>query len=212
MGLTMLRMLLLPVFVWALFSYGKDRAEFSAWIPIGIFALMALTDKLDGYLARRLQQTSRLGAILDPVADKLLVACSVFLLGLESVAAPGYAIPSWVVIAVYGKDVVTVVGIVVMLAIVGSVSISPRPLGKASTLLQLSMILAVLIAPQMPASADAFWRQLVHVLWWAVALVAAAACLDYVFQGWREFANCRRSTPKAKDSTKAAPTATTPTS
>ena len=76
MGLTMLRLLLLPVFLCVLLpDAGRAGPNRRRW-AVAIFAVMAVTDKLDGYLARRLNQTSKLGAILDPIADKLLVACS----------------------------------------------------------------------------------------------------------------------------------------
>ncbi len=86
MGLTMLRLLLLPAFLWALIANGPAGTGPHRWIAVSIFALMAITDKLDGYLARRLGQTSKMGALLDPVADKLLVGCSVILLSFSWVA------------------------------------------------------------------------------------------------------------------------------
>src|SRR5438270_10018285 len=78
MGLTLLRLLLLPVFLWVLL-YDAGPASGPRphrWWVVATFAVMAATDKLDGYLARRLGQTSTLGAILDPLADKLLIACA----------------------------------------------------------------------------------------------------------------------------------------
>src|SRR2546423_5942646 len=95
MGLTMLRLLLLPVFLWImLIDAGPVHAERPhRWWAMGIFAVMAITDKLDGYLARRLNQTSHLGTILHPLADKLLISCSTILLGSASVASAGYKFP-----------------------------------------------------------------------------------------------------------------------
>src|SRR5438270_7628037 len=111
MGLTMLRMLLLPVFLWVLLADAgaAHGARPHRWWAMGIFAVMAITDKLDGYLARRLGQTSHLGTILDPVADKLLISCSTILLSFEWVASPGYRIPIFVVVAIYAKDLVVAV-------------------------------------------------------------------------------------------------------
>jgi CDP-diacylglycerol--glycerol-3-phosphate 3-phosphatidyltransferase len=74
--LTLLRILLIPVFVLVFFLPVKWSNETAT----GIFALAALTDWLDGYLARRLGQTSSFGAFLDPVADKLMVAVALILL------------------------------------------------------------------------------------------------------------------------------------
>src|SRR3954463_391221 len=122
MGLTMLRLFLLPVFLWVLLADAGplDVARPHRWWAMGIFAVMAITDKLDGYLARRLGQTSHLGTILDPVADKLLIVCSTILLSFSWVASAGYKIPLPVVAAIYAKDVTVAVGVVAVLSLVGT--------------------------------------------------------------------------------------------
>lgn len=192
MGLTMLRLLLLPVFLWALLI-GSNQPTRSYWhMAVGVYVLMAVTDKLDGYLARRLGQTSRLGAILDPVADKLLIACSVMLLSLEFVAPRHFRIPAWVVATIYGKDLIIAIGTIALLSVVGTVRIAPRPLGKACTVLELAMVFAVLLAPDEKARWMPAWLVLVRILWWVVTIVAALACADYVIQGLRQFTASRR--------------------
>jgi len=193
MGLTMLRLMLLPVFLWALVAHGRGSPRPHLWLPITIFAVMALTDKLDGFLARRLGQTSRLGALLDPVADKLLVGCAVILLSFDKIAGPDFALSTWVVVAIYGKDLLTAIGATILLALAGKVTVAARPLGKASTVLQLSLVLAVLVAPGPSSSRFAFWLHLVHALSWAVAALAVASCGDYIVQGWRQFAQHRQA-------------------
>lgn len=197
MGLTMLRLLLLPVFLWVLLMDAGERArplqDPHRWWALGVFAVMALTDKLDGYLARRLNQTSKLGAMLDPLADKLLIACSVILLSFEWVAPAGYRIPGGVVLAVYGKDVIVAVGTVALLSLVGKVTIRPRPLGKLSTVLQLSMVIGTLAAPDLARIDPAVPRWLLTGLWWGVPVVAVASCVDYVLLGIRQFKESRRA-------------------
>src|SRR5687768_3776622 len=151
MGLTMLRLVLLPVFLWVMLldagrhgpgvEPGPNRYR---WWAVGIFVVMAATDKLDGYLARRLNQTSRIGTILDPVADKLLIASSVVLLSFDWAAGAAYRIPMWVVAAVYGKDVVVALGTAALLAVVGKVSVAPRLLGKFGTFFQLLLVMLTL--------------------------------------------------------------------
>lgn len=184
----MLRLVLLPLFLWLILA-GQGRTEPGyRYSAIGVLGVMAITDKLDGYLARRLHQTSHIGAVLDPVADKLLIACSVLLLSFPSLAPGGYAIPNPVFIAVYGKDVIVAIGTVALLYAAGRVSIAPRPLGKLSTFLQLLMILTTLMAPELrrwqPAGAHAAMK----ILWWLVMGVAAASCVDYLVAGTRQFA------------------------
>ena len=194
MGLTMLRLLLLPVFLWLLLASARPEANPHRlrWVAIIVFALMALTDKLDGYLARKLNQTSKIGTLLDPVADKLLVACSVMLLSFEWIAPAGFKVPWPVVAAVYGKDVVVVAGCLVLLSLVGRVTVTPRVLGKAGTALQLALVMATLLAPDLARLGDGVATWLVRGLWWVVGLVAVVSGADYVVQGWRQFSTGRR--------------------
>src|SRR5438874_1404469 len=194
MGLTLLRMLLLPLFLWMVLidaGAGKPDPHPHRWYALSIFAVMAVTDKLDGYLARRLNQSSKLGAMLDPLADKLLIACSVILLSFDWAAPRGYVMPLWVVGAVYGKDVIVAVGTLVLLSRVGTVMIRPRLLGRLSTVLQLAVVMATLIAADL-ARIDVA-RRLIPGLWWAVSVVAAASCVDYVVQGVLQFRAARRT-------------------
>src|SRR3954447_14391810 len=151
MGLTMLRLLLLPVFLWLVLAEPGTQpgARPPRWVAICVFAVMALTDKLDGYLARRLNQTSKLGALLDPLADKLLVACSVILLSFGWVASDAFRIPLPVVAIIYGGYVFIALGTLALLILVGKVSIAARPLGKLNTALQLALVLLTLIAPEL---------------------------------------------------------------
>ena len=190
MGLTMLRLLLLPVFLWLLLSdagpgtEGVPRAH--RWWAVGIFGVMAATDKLDGYLARKLNQISKLGTILDPVADKLLIASSIVLLSFDWVASHGYAIPWYVVAAVYGKDLVVVLGALALLYLVGKVSVRPRPLGKWSTALQLSLVILTLIAPDLDAWFPRYGRGGMWVLGLIVTALAVVSCADYFLIGLRQ--------------------------
>jgi cardiolipin synthase len=201
MGLTMLRLLLLPAFLYILLGgaravEGPGSSDHHRWWAVGIFGIMAITDKLDGYLARKLRQTSKLGMMLDPVADKLLIVSSVMLLSLDWVAPQGYVIPWAVVAIVYGKDAIVVIGAMLLLSLIGTVSIAPRPLGKLATFLQLSMVIAVLLAPDLDRLHQALAWWVTRVLWLAVALVTGASGVDYLIQGSRQFA---MSKPQRKE-------------
>jgi CDP-diacylglycerol--glycerol-3-phosphate 3-phosphatidyltransferase len=185
MALTMLRLAMLPVFLYVLLSdVGSLEHTNRRWALL-IFALMAITDQLDGYLARKLHQTSRLGAMLDPVADKLLIACSVVVLSFSWGAPPGYRIPTVVVIIIYGKDLLIAFGLLVLHSIVGKVTIAPRGLGKLGTFLQLSLVIATLLAPDLARLSNAAAVGLTRTLWWAVMIVTLASAIDYVLLGWR---------------------------
>lgn len=182
MGLTMLRLLLLPVFLWLLLIDagvpGEPRPH--RWWALAVFGLMALTDKLDGYFARRLNQASQLGALLDPIADKLLLMISLILLSSPRVAPPGYAIPIAVVGVVYAKDFLIVVGTLFVLARARGIRVQARWLGKVGTALQLVLVLFTLLAPDVDALVGGRVAPAVHqALGVAVVIVSVASCVDY---------------------------------
>lgn len=199
MGLTMLRLLLLPVFLWLLILDAgpeQGRVNTHRWWALAVFAIMAITDKLDGYLARKLNQTSRLGTILDPLADKLLVASSLILLSSEWIAAPGYRIPLYVVAAVYAKDLLVVIGSLALLYTLGRVAVKPRPLGKLGTFLQLVLVILTLVAPDLDRLAGAgLMRPMLLGLGGTVAVVAILSAIDYFHQGVRQYAEGAKAKP-----------------
>jgi CDP-diacylglycerol--glycerol-3-phosphate 3-phosphatidyltransferase len=192
MGLTMLRLLLLPVFLYVLLTDANSDDHRYRWLAVGIFVIMAITDKLDGYLARRLKQTSKMGMLLDPVADKLLIACSVILLSFTWVAPRGYVIPKYVVFTVYGKDLVVAFGSLLLLSLIGKVDVTPRVLGKLGTFLQLSMVIATLIAKDLEwVSERAAWV-MTRSLWVGTAAVSATSCVDNFVQGCLQYSRAKK--------------------
>ena len=120
---------------------------------LGLFGLMAISDGLDGYLARRLNAHTLLGKFLDPLADKLLISATVVILGVPHTAIPGKVLPNWVVVAAVGKDLLVFAGFVVIYLITHQVFIQPRPAGKACTTLQFAMLVAMLLWPDLPTGA-----------------------------------------------------------
>ncbi len=128
--LTLVRILTIPFFV----EFLAYQLYFEALI---IFAIGGLTDFLDGLAARWMNQQTALGAYLDPVADKLLVITSFFMLGTIG------GIPAWLAVIVVARDVLIVIGYVIIQILVGEpVQVKPTRVGKWSTTLQL-MTLAV---------------------------------------------------------------------
>ncbi len=141
--LTVIRMVLIPVFVSLLF-YQKF-----AW-ALAIFIAAGVTDGLDGVLARRFDQKSQLGTILDPIADKLLLVTSFIVLSLPAIIPDPHPrhlpIPFWVTVAVISRDVFIVVGAAVINMVTGFRGFRPSWLGKTNTVVQISAIIAVLTA------------------------------------------------------------------
>jgi cardiolipin synthase (CMP-forming) len=118
--ITVVRLCLLPVFVWLLFGR-EDRAS-AAWL----LAALGTTDFLDGYIARRFNQLSDLGKVLDPVADRLLL-----LVGVGGIVIDG-SVPTWFAIAVLVREVL-VGGATLALAALGAKRIDVTWFGKAGT-------------------------------------------------------------------------------
>ncbi len=138
--LTMLRMALVPAFV--LLALAR---EFT-WALV-VFAVAGLTDALDGYVARHAGQITRLGAMLDPIADKLLTGSAYVLLTWGGIAA--CALPVWLTVTLLFRDAMLLVGVLVVNLTVGPVEFPPSKLGKLSTALNVATGAAVLAANAM---------------------------------------------------------------
>lgn len=135
--LTLLRIALIPVFV-AVFYW---PAAFAGVASAALFAIAALTDLLDGYLARRWGQTSALGAFLDPVADKLMVAVALVLL-VQADPAPALAIAAAVII---GREI-TVSALREWMAEIGArARVAVSLVGKFKTTIQMVAIVLLLL-------------------------------------------------------------------
>jgi CDP-diacylglycerol--glycerol-3-phosphate 3-phosphatidyltransferase len=157
--LTVLRILAVPVIVVALLDETPDGDVLAAVV----FALAAVTDKLDGYIARRRDAVTTFGKLMDPLADKLLiVAALVALVSLGRLAA-------WVAMVIIAREVgVTVLRAV---AVEEGVVISASWLGKAKTVLQVAAVFGLIIFDPAPLAVDV----LVYV---AVALTVISG-VDY---------------------------------
>jgi cardiolipin synthase (CMP-forming) len=140
--ITILRILLTPVFLALAIYYARSRAagapqEWMHQAAVAVFAVAALSDAIDGWVARRFRQESRLGRILDPIADKLLIVASVLMLTLSSWPAP---LPLWFVMIVLTREVLTILGTYVVDHVTGTVTIQPHWTGKLATVLVFTTI------------------------------------------------------------------------
>jgi len=144
--ITLGRLLLIAPFV-VLMKHQQGQPVYR-YLAVGIFVIMAFSDALDGYLANRLNRKTRLGAILDPLADKLLITCAAVLLCLPNSAVEGARLPDWGVVMVIGKDIWVVVGFLVLFLVTGKVRVVPSRTGKLSTAGQLILVGIILISPE----------------------------------------------------------------
>jgi cardiolipin synthase (CMP-forming) len=152
-----------------------------------LFGVAAISDGLDGWLAKRFDWTSRLGKILDPIADKLLLVTLFLTLVWTGL------VPLWLGIAVVVRDVLIVGGAVAYRALVGYVEGRPTPISKLNTLLQLSFVLTVIAAAAWPGVP----RPLVVAVGAATFVTTVVSGLDYVLTYAREAIRASRAAPRA---------------
>ena len=169
--LTLLRLFLVPVFIVASFN-GRWTAAFI------IFMSAALTDILDGMIARRFNQRSRLGALLDPAADKTMMV-SGFLFYTLSTSMPLVRIPGWLTFVVFIRDFVIALFAYLLYTRVHVRRFPPSPAGKTSTVLQAATLACVIAVnaflPQLQSFAQFLFR--------ASLLVTLYSSWDYVGRG-----------------------------
>jgi len=153
-------------------------------VALAIFLVMCASDAIDGYMARVRKQTTLLGSFLDPLADKLLITCACVLLASPGTAVVNFELPDVVVVLIIGKDVLLMLGFVVLHLTTGQKRVDPLPTGKLATVLQLAMVASILAAPELAALTSG-WSHVVRLLYWAAAVVAVLTILVYIRRGLR---------------------------
>jgi len=146
--ITIVRILMIPAFVAMAIYYGEsikrgDPLEWQRFTAIIIFILAAVSDGLDGYVARRYNQRSALGVYLDPIADKGLLLSGIITLSISnwSQSDPEYgSFPVWFPVLVISRDAVILVGTMILYLLNGKVHVKPNWTGKVATVLQMIAI------------------------------------------------------------------------
>ena len=185
--ITLMRILLIVPFVSCMLNTNDTELTLQTrnllrYVAVTIYCFMALSDALDGYLARRLHQVTQLGAFLDPVADKLLITSACLLLISQRGHVEGFLLPPTVVVVIIGKDLFLVIGFIIVYLITSQIRIAPVFAGKLATALQLVMIAGVLLGPEISVVIPA-WRRVLSVLWWSAVSIAILATLIYIRKG-----------------------------
>ena len=162
--LTILRMLMVPVFVAVLLAGQSDTANIIAGV---IFIAASLTDTLDGYLARKNNQITVFGKFMDPLADKLLV-CSALICLVDL-----NRIPSWIVIIIVGRDFI-ISGFRLIAAEKGVV-IAANIWGKLKTVSQMIMVILLVF------HFGGFWRTLETVFIWLSLVLTVVSLINYIW-------------------------------
>lgn len=139
--LTLVRIALVPVF-FALIILPESYQQARLW-AISVYAFASLTDALDGFLARSWKQITRFGESVDPLADKLLVIFG--LIALHVTEQPVFVPPIWVTGLIVLREMVFAGGLITFLVLKKKMPTRPNLLGKATTLLQMSLVLSCLM-------------------------------------------------------------------
>ena len=163
--ITLLRLGFLPFFL-ILVSYEEYK-----W-GLVVLVFVALTDAIDGYLARTLHQKSALGAYLDPIADKLLLSSSFIVLAM------GKKIAWWLTILVLSRDILLLVVAAVILIIQGYRPFPPSLLGKATTFFEIALVFFVVFAAAYPNDRAA---EIIRDLGFLVAALVIVSGFHYAF-------------------------------
>lgn len=124
------------LFVTSFFILAIHYSEFK--IALWLFVVQAITDLLDGFLARVLKEKTSLGAFLDPLADKAMLVSSFIVLSIKGI------VPLWVTTIVISRDIVLTVGYLLICKFVGKIEILPSILGKLTTFCQIGTVVYVL--------------------------------------------------------------------
>ena len=164
--LTMFRMLVLPFILIAMIYQQHDTA-------LWLFVAAGLTDAVDGLVARRFNQKTRLGAFLDPMADKLLLSSAFVVQALIGV------LPWWVTILVLSRDLIIMATVVVMILATPVRDFPPSPFGKVNTAVQFLTILAVVVHNAEPN----WWSgEAVNVFIWATTATTLVSAAHYMVE------------------------------
>lgn len=177
-ALTLLRLVLVLPSVLALLAGHFD-------VTLLLFAVAAITDALDGWLAKTFGWTSRLGKILDPIADKVLLGGVVLALGWLGL------VPLWLVLTMVARDLVIVGGAIAYRLFIGYLEGRPTPVSKLNTLVQLLFVLSV-IAASAHVAVPAVLPTLLGAGTFVTTVVSG---LDYVLRYAREALGLARRPP-----------------
>jgi cardiolipin synthase (CMP-forming) len=145
--ITFLRLFCIPFFILLLLYYdrGGGHNETLRIVASIIFIVTFLFDGIDGYIARTRNQITRLGTIIDPLADKALMLSGLVLLSYSSVNTYHNHLPIWFVWLVISRDTMLVVGAIVIHLLTGNVTVKPRISGKLTTFFQTFLIAWVML-------------------------------------------------------------------
>ena len=174
--ITMARIGLIPVFVTFAIYYGRsvsagNAQEWLRWMAVGVFGVAAASDGLDGFIARRYNQRTELGVILDPLADKGLLLAAIVSLSFTNW---GYELPVWFAVLVVARDLIVLAGGLALILMHGRAAVRTTWTGKAATALQMIVLVLVMLQHEVLRRHILFFQRELPLVWLDLPVLAAA--------------------------------------
>jgi cardiolipin synthase len=182
--ITVLRLLLVPVFILLMLSAAESAAY--RYAALGLAVALGVCDAVDGILARRTGAVTRIGSILDPLADKALMISAVVLLSLEGILStehPALRLPYWVSVTIVSRDLFILVGTGIIFLLIGVFQALPSVSGKAATVVQFIMIVAMLASPDLVRWFPSATLYGLYGVWGVTVLLGVISWLGYLRTG-----------------------------
>lgn len=168
--ISLFRILSVPFFISCLIYYSPEKSYFLL-IAFAIFILAVLSDAIDGYIARKSKQQSKAGLILDPLGDKLLLMSAFIFLSMDKFPLQ---FPLWVVLIVISRDVLILLGAMVIFIVKQDISVHPTKWGKLTTVFQMASVTSVLL--QLEFS---------YIFWSLAVIFTVVSGIDYIMRGFK---------------------------
>ena len=175
--LTMCRLFIVPFFISNVLYYSPEK-DYLRFIALGLFLTAVTLDVLDGFVARRFHQETKAGAILDPLADKILLISAYICLYKIGVLFETVQFPIWLVVAVISRDVVLLLGSMIIRITNGDIIVKPTVWGKMTMFFQVLAVIGILL--QWP---------LLSFLWYVILVLVIISGVDYLIKGVKELNN-----------------------
>ena len=171
---TIVRILAVPFFIATVLSYSPGE-EYLRFTALGIFLFAVISDVIDGYIARTRHQKTQAGAVLDPLADKLLLISAficLYKVGITFAGEVDIRFPVWLVVAVISRDVILLLGAMIIQVLKGELPLNPTRWGKATTFFQVCSVIGIFLQ----------WS-FSPMLWWVTVVLTAVSGVGYIRSG-----------------------------
>ncbi|MFA5276546.1 MAG: CDP-alcohol phosphatidyltransferase family protein [Candidatus Omnitrophota bacterium] len=165
------RILSVPFFIATLIYYNPSR-EYLRFTALFIFILGVISDAVDGYIARKSKLQSKAGLVLDPLGDKLLLMSAFICLSFLDTFTITF--PLWVTFIVISRDVIIILGAVVIYVVKQDIEVFPTRWGKCSTIFQMCAVIVVLLQ-----------LKTAFIFWWLAVIFTVFSGMDYIRRGFK---------------------------